>query len=222
MPRVDVSVTTRGGGIVDSRGPQSRNPPPAARTMGSRAARARHRRRLAASGAGGATPDPPRCPAAPLSRPPCTAGGVRDPCEGSAGSAARDHVGPSTRGRAEALAGRGGFSPAFPLRRPLKCTSARDHLVQHRAEREDVGARVHAPARGLLGCHVAGGAADAARDEPRPTPSPRGSFPGARAFRRFGQLCQAEVEHLPTPSAATTTLAGLRPPGGRCPRRARA
>ena len=79
---------------------------------------------------------------------------------------------------------------------PVKCTSARDHLVQHRAEREDVGARVHAPARDLLGCHVAGGAADAARDEHTGRRVLEGRVRGARAFRRFGQLCQAEVEHL--------------------------
>ena len=47
------------------------------------------------------------------------------------------------------------------LARALEGPPAREHLVEHGAEGEDVGARVHRAALGLLRRHVGGGAEDA-------------------------------------------------------------
>jgi hypothetical protein len=74
---------------------------------------------------------------------------------------------------------------------------ARHHLVQHRAERPEIGARVGVLAFELLGRHV--------RQCPDDRPA-RGDRVGPRQRRRVarergalavdGELCEAEVEQL--------------------------
>ena len=49
---------------------------------------------------------------------------------------------------------RHGFGGGVAVKRPLP----RNHFIQHRTEREDVGARIHSFASHLLRRHVAGGA----------------------------------------------------------------
>jgi len=71
-------------------------------------------------------------------------------------------------------------------------TLAGDHLVEHAAEREQIGALVHLLAAYLLRRHVAGRAEDLTRHGHRR----RHRRAANRRPRELGQLGKAEVEHL--------------------------
>ena len=86
----------------------------------------------------------------------------------------------------------------------MKGPRAGEHLVEHRAEREDVGAVIHRPAEDLLGRHVAGRAAD---------------LSGARLVNRlrlrfgvfllFAELGDAEIQQLDPPAAGDERIGRL-------------
>ena len=99
---------------------------------------------------------------------------------------------------------------------PSNAFSPGEHLVQHRAEREDVGARVRLAALELLGRHVLERAEDRAMT---------GQFGGCRGERREAgclrggraDLRQPEIEELglrepvvPAPDLVSMMLAGFR------------
>ena len=77
----------------------------------------------------------------------------------------------------------------------LERAAAREHLVEHRAEREDVGARVDGLAARLLRRHV-GGRAEHDSGPRGAISRQRGGRPGARGAGHRRQLREAEVEHL--------------------------
>ena len=85
----------------------------------------------------------------------------------------------------------------------LKRPRARGHLVQDRAHREDVRARIHLLAFGLLGRHVGHCSQHAALDgvgrHRRGMSQP--SLAARVAFGEGNQLCQAEVQHAQPPLA---------------------
>jgi hypothetical protein len=88
----------------------------------------------------------------------------------------------------------------------LERSLAGDHLVQHAAEREDVGGRPHRLAAHLLGRHVSHRAEDGARQ------GQLGSTPaagGGAVDRRAGRDGEAEVEHLGAVAGADDDVFGL-------------
>ena len=94
---------------------------------------------------------------------------------------------------------------------PLEGAPARQHLVQHRAKRPDVGAPIDGPALGLLGRHVRGGAENHAHLR-----AVRGERRRVRLIRVRARdadtsaLARPKSSTFTVPSALTLMLAGLR------------
>ena len=94
---------------------------------------------------------------------PCAGSAGRAPCAGSAGRSAPAPSAPRARARSAAWAAPSAARRASPRRAAGERPPARDHLVEHRAEGEDVAARVDRPS-------AAPAPATCRRACPRPSP----------------------------------------------------
>ena len=79
-------------------------------------------------------------------------------------------------------------------RRPLERQAAREHLVEHDAEREQIGTVIDRPSQRLLRRHVRHGPE---HDPRRRHPRHRRGFRGVAGFEEAGET---EVEHLHAPA----------------------
>jgi len=97
----------------------------------------------------------------------------------------------------------------FGRGRPRERARSRYHLVEHRAEAEDVAPRVYLAAGGLLRRHVSRGPGDAARRTQGHVRRNRDG-PVLRHHLAVHQLREAEVEHLDGAIGADHDVGGLK------------